>query len=196
MATAKTFKSNQPHFFTKPQGLSNFGIPIPGATNGFTLGLEEFNFCDILSNFTFEKKHIAYIPSYSCEIAQGNLGIYEILELFFHNGNNQGTTHYATMFNVSRIPDNRIQDIREQLILAGFPNYVNTSAPWPNYLPAIQLVALEIWNANFAANRIIAPNGSNRFVANMFYESIEIHNPMMIRNDWQNLNHACQFYNQ
>lgn len=65
-AIVKTFKSQQPNFFTKPQGLSSFGIKIQPAPNSFTLGLEEFNFCPILSKFKFEKRNVAYIPAYSC----------------------------------------------------------------------------------------------------------------------------------
>jgi hypothetical protein len=196
MARAKTFKSEHPHFFTKPQGLSGFGIPIPGAPADFTLGLEEFNFCDILKEFTFDGKHVAYIPAYSCENTQANPGIFDSLDLFFHNGNNGGTTHYATMYKVSRIPDNpiTIQAIREQLINAGFPLFVNAGAPWPNYAPIIHATALVIWNNNFTANQIIAPEGINRFAVNMFYETIEIHNPLIINQNWQNNNYACNFY--
>lgn len=197
MARAKTFKSEHPHFFTKPQGLSGFGIPIPGAPEDFTLGLEEFNFCDILKEFTFEGKHVAYIPPYSCTESQSNIGEFDSLELFFHNGINRGTTHYATMHKVSRIPENKelIQAIRKQLIDIKFPEYVNYhSNPWPNYAGYLRTAALEIWNNNFATNQIIAPEGENRFVVNMFYEKIEIHNPETTLNNWQNYKRACQFF--
>ena len=55
---AKTYHNiNQ---FQGPSNLSDFGIPIPENNPVATLGLEEFNFCDILL-----RNKLMYLPAYS-----------------------------------------------------------------------------------------------------------------------------------
>ena len=204
-AIVKTFKSEQPDFFTKPQGLSSFGIIIPGAPQSFTLGLEEFNFCDILNKFTFQGKHVAYLPPYSTFQKKYNPRNYNCLHLMFHNGGKDGVTHYATMHNVSRIPDipTTIIELRKALTTAGLPNYVNVgSGAWPNYnlYPGSQIAASTIWNRNFNTDRIIEPNpqlkpkNKDRFVVNMFYERITFHNQMPQMKEWETKQRARLFF--
>lgn len=60
---AKTYQSTND--FTAPQSISTFGIPIRVNSDLKYLGLEEFNFCEILRDFKFNNYHLAYIPCYS-----------------------------------------------------------------------------------------------------------------------------------
>ena len=63
---AKTYKST--NNFTAPQSLSDFGIPVSNGKDRRYLGLEEFNFCDVLRAFVYvheKKQHVAYVPCFS-----------------------------------------------------------------------------------------------------------------------------------
>jgi hypothetical protein len=103
---AKTYKST--NGFTAPQSLSNFGIKVTHGKETKFLGLEEFNFCPILRDYTFEDKYTAFIPCFS--IYRGDLYI-DLLVLFYSDAPGI-TLHYATLYGVTEIQKTDIPSIR------------------------------------------------------------------------------------
>lgn len=197
-AIVKTFKSTHPDFFTKPQGLDEFGIVIPGRPK-ISLGLEEFNFCEILDGFRYKGKRVAYLPPYSTIEVNFHPRTYDCIHLMFHNGNANGVTYYATMHNVSRIPEEDIVNLRAKL--TRLPGYVAAeSGAWPRYTPTQQAAAIKEWNKCFHSDKIMAKKGEPRFVVNMFYESITFHNnnenEMPQRRDWSDNKRASKFFEE
>ena len=186
---AKTYKST--NNFTAPQSLSDFGIPVSNGKDRKYIGLEEFNFCDVLRAFLYaqeKKQHVAYVPCFSSRHQRPC----NVLKLFFLDAPGR-TIHYATLYNVSPIQDHDIRPLRTALAEAGLATHVRNSPGFINNYGNLFQPALEIWDQNFQANQIVAPRGVSRFVVNVFYESIEFHIPG-IENDWSNLKKASVLF--
>jgi hypothetical protein len=180
---AKTYKST--NGFTAPQSHSDFGIEVSNGKVTKYLGLEEFNFCPILQNYTFKNKHVAFIPSFS--IDREDLYI-DQLDLFYRDAPGI-TLHYATLHGVSQIQAPEIPAIRTDLIAVGLPEFVHNSIEFQhNYGPLFN-PAIKIWDKCFNTNIIIAKGTDDRFVVNTFYEKVVLHNPKR-RVNWANLKHA------
>jgi hypothetical protein len=187
---AKTYKSTNK--FIAPQSLSTFGIEITVGKKRKYLGLEEFNFCDIIKDFKFKDNHIAYIPCFQSK----RVGVFKEIKLFYLNKTNE-TIHYATLYNVKQIDEKKstlIPQIREELIRTGFDQYVENSYEFRENYEALFDSALSEWKQNFFTNRIIAKNGQRRFVVNAFYESVEFHNDNN-KVPWSNLKFASKLFN-
>jgi hypothetical protein len=185
---AKTYKSTNK--FIAPQSLSTFGIEIKVGKKRKYLGLEEFNFCDIIKDFKFINNHIAYIPCFQSK----RVGVFKEIKLFYLNKTNE-TIHYATLYNVKQI-DNKnstlVPQIREELIRIGFEQYVENSNEFRENYKDLFDSALSEWKQNFFTNRIIAKNGQRRFVVNAFYEAIEFHADKNV--PWTNLKFASKLF--
>ncbi len=183
---AKTYKST--NGWTAPQSLSTFGIPVSNKHDIKYLGLEEFNFCKVLADFTFQTKHVAFIPSYSCCPRP----FIEKLNLFHSNGRGL-TVHYATLYDVEQLNISEIDALRSSLIASGFPNFVETNFDFQNNYQNLFQPALKIWQKNFNTNNIISPAHNPRFVLNIKFNSIEIFSqPKQV--DWSNLKRARILY--
>ena len=183
---AKTYKST--NFWTAPQSLNTFGIPVISKKRTLHLGLEEFNFCSILTEFKHEGKKVAYIPAFSTCIRVP----IDKLELFYHDGNGI-TLFYATMYDVEQIDIKEIPLLRMNLIAKGFSDFVADSLDFQINYAGLFPSALKIWNVNFMQNNIIAPGHDPRFVLNVKYKSIEFHSPLRIVN-WTNFKRARALY--
>ena len=185
---AKTYKST--NNFTTPQSLSDFGIEVSNGKETKYLGLEEFNFCQTLLHFKFQKKkHVAYIPCFSSKI-QSNV---DKLELFYLES--KGVTyHYATLYGVEQINNNQVSQIRKDLLDAGLVNLVENSQDFYLNYGDLFNTALKIWKHYFRSNTIVANRGIDRFVVNVFYDKIEFHKPKNKKN-WANLKRASVLYN-
>jgi len=165
---AKTYQSD--NNFTVPQSISTFGIPIRVKSNLKYLGLEEFNFCKILNDFKFNNYHLAYIPCYSTCL-RPNL---DKLDLFFSAGNSL-TIHYATLFDVEQLTDKEISELRDSLLAAGFPNFVENSLDFQNNYQNFFEPALTLWRINFNQDNILAKGHDPRFILNVKYKSVQFH---------------------
>ena len=184
---AKTYKST--NGWSSPQSLSKFGIPISGENKMAYLGLEEFNFCEILSNFTLNEFRFAFVPSYStCKRP-----FIEELHLFYSDGYGQ-TRHYATLYEVEQLTCGaEIESLRDKLIKVGFDKYVQTSTSFIRNYGDLHPEPLEVWNNNFQCNNILAKAYSPRFVLNVKFKSIIHHDPPLVVS-WGNLKHARALY--
>ena len=178
---AKTFASN--NGWTSPASLSKFGIPIPQNNQRKSLGLEEFNFVDIL-----RERKLAYLPCFS----SGKDGIYNI-DLFYLDNNDHHTYHYATLIGVQAIKEVNITNLREDLNLAGLPNMVAQDVVFQtNYGAPLFQIALKKWNELFNCNNIIAEKVSNRFIVNVTYQ--ELIQVGRVSVNWNNLKFANRLY--
>jgi hypothetical protein len=184
---AKTYKST--NNFTAPQSLSDFGIEVTNKKDRKYLGLEEFNFCPILQNFTYENgKHVAYVPCFSSR----RQSFLETLDLFYLD--TPGITiHYATLYNVTQIQTEKVTTLRDALLNSGLVDHVENSQAFQNNYENLFEPALSIWKRNFQSNNIVATRGIDRFVVNVFYEKIEFHKASNIKN-WSNLKHASVLF--
>lgn len=182
---AKTyFSSNN---FTAPQNLSTFGIQI-GKKNPRFLGLEEFNFIDIIKEYKYNDLHIAYLP---CFQSKRN-SEFDYIKLFFYNHDTKQTIHYATIYNVKQITSDNISIIRKELTDKGLCEQIENSSEFRNNYNEHFDDALKIWKDNFKSNVIIAKNGEKRFIVNTFYKKIEFCYNIM---DWSNLKRATPLFN-
>ncbi len=184
---AKTYKSS--NGWSSPQSLSYFGIPISKEKQKAYLGLEEFNFCAVLSNFTLNEFRYAFIPSYStCKRP-----FIKELKLFYSDGKGK-TFHYATLCEVYQLKeDSEILTLRDKLKEVGFDKFVENS---PNFIlnyGVLHAEALKVWKRNFSCNTIIAKGHFPRFVLNVRFKSIVQHDPPLIVN-WGNLKRARALY--
>lgn len=185
---AKTYKST--NNFTAPQSLSKFGIPVSNGSQTKHLGLEEFNFCPILTEYNYQNKYVAFIPCFSSD--RGGQEI-DKLDLFYLDAPGV-TLHYATLYEVSQIHYSEISSIRKELIQAGLPQHVKTSIDFQNNYGPLFNPAIKIWKKCFESNIITANNTEDRFVVNTFYKKVVIHNPRK-RVNWSDLKRARLLYN-
>jgi hypothetical protein len=183
---AKTYQSD--NNFTAPQSISTFGISIRLRGDLKHLGLEEFNFCKTLRDFKFNNYHLAYIPCYSTCL-RPNL---DKLDLFFSAGNSIAI-HYATLFDVEQLTDEEISELRDSLLAAGFPNFVENSPDFQNNYQNLFEPALAIWKNNFNQDNILARGHNPRFVLNVKYKSIQFHSMGNIV-PWANFKRARALY--
>ena len=184
---AKTYKST--NGFTAPQSLSDFGIKVSNGKEIKNLGLEEFNFCPILKDFTFQDKHVAFIPCFS--INRRDLCI-DQLELFYRDAPGI-TLHYATLYGVTQIQMTDIPSIRKNLIQSRLPEFVHNSIEFQNNYGALFNPAIKIWDQCFKTDIVIAKGTDQRFIVNTFYEKAVIHNQKK-RVNWANLTRARSLY--
>ena len=185
---AKTYKSI--NGFISPQSLSSFGIKITNGEETKYLGLEEFNFCAIIQNYSYKGKHVAFIPCFS--INREDVFI-DQLELFYLEAPGVAL-HYATLYGVTQIQKAEIPSVRKDLIQFGFPEFVQNSLNFQDTFGQLFITAIEIWNRCFFNTNIIVAKGTDdRFVLNTFYEKIIFHNPK-IQVNWSNLNRARLLY--
>jgi hypothetical protein len=185
---AKTYKST--NGFNSPQSLSKFGIKVSNGIEIKYLGLEEFNFCPILSNFTYNNNHVAFVPCFSLDRSNQ---VIDKLDLFYSDATGV-TLNYATLFEVRQIHYSEIPDIRKNLIQAGLKVYVENSSEFRNNYNALFDPAFKIWEKCFENNIIEAQGTEDRFVVNTFYKKVIIHNPIK-RVNWSNLKRAKHIYN-
>jgi hypothetical protein len=183
---AKTYHNiNQ---FQGPSNLSDFGIPIPENNPVATLGLEEFNFCDILLS-----NKLMYLPAYS----HGQNYNGDEVKLFYLNQqvNPKQTYHYATIRGVERIENNVgiIGQIRQQLIEEGFPIYVQNNQHFQHLFAENFLEAFEMWMRYFNSSVITAFQHDFRFVVNVRYNEIEIFDQPQPKN-WNNFIRASVLF--
>ena len=167
---------------------STFSIPIRLREDLKHLGLEEFNFCKTLRDFKFNIYRLAYIPCYSTCL-RPNL---DILDLFFSAGNSI-TIHYATLFDVEQLTDKEISELRDLLLAARFPNFVENSPDFQNNYQNLFEPALAIWKNNFNQDNILARGHDPRFVLNVKYKSIQFHSMGNIV-PWANFKRARALY--
>jgi hypothetical protein len=181
MQKAKTYYST--NGWTSPQSLSQFGIPIIRKNEIRHLGLEEFNFTPLL-----KKNKLAFIPAFSKIRAE------VIDELFLFYCNNGCTFHYATMYDVSQIQNNpQVINLIRQNELSHLPNLVSNDIQFQQNYGNLFQQAMQIWNQNYNSNNIIAEGVNPRFVVNVQYEKLLIHNPLR-QVPWNNLKRAnCLF---
>jgi hypothetical protein len=184
---AKTYKSA--NGWSSPQSLSTFGIPISGGNQKAYLGLEEFNFCEVLSNFMLNDFRFAFIPSYStCKRP-----FIQELKLFYSDGKGK-TLHYATLSEVYQLFDeSEILTLRDKLKEVGFDKFVENS---PNFIlnyGVLHAESLKVWNGNFSCNNILTKGHFPRFVLNVRFKSIVQHDPPLIVN-WENLKRSSELY--
>lgn len=185
---AKTYQST--NNWRAPQSLSTFGIPIIGNSITKYLGLEEFNFSQKVTGIEFENKKLAYIPSFSEKVRPYQ----SELELFYSAGNNV-TMHYSTLFGVQQIENNedRIEEIRNRLNHENFISWVeNNQEFFDNYCGLFDSALVEYRNF-FESKRVIANGNENRFIFNVLYEKVVLHNPE-IQVPWANLKRARHLY--
>ena len=183
---AKTYKST--NNWTAPQSLSTFGIPVINKHDIKYLGLEEFNFCKILKSFKFDKKQVAYIPSFStC-----NRPFIKKIDLFYLNAKGI-TIHYATLFDVEQLTTKEIPNLRNLLIASHFPKFVQTNPDFQNNYKNLFQPALKVWMKNFKNNTIISTGHNTRFVLNIKYKSIKFHR-LSNQVAWSNLKRARALY--
>ncbi len=183
---AKTYKST--NNFTAPQSLSGFGIKVTNGKHTKYLGHEEFNFCQILNDFSFKHNKVAFVPCFSTS----SRNPIDKLDLFYLD--TPGITlHYATLFGVSQIQETDVDALRKELIVAGLPDYVQNSQDFRANYGVLFNPAIEIWNKCFDTDVIIARGTDDRFILNTFYEKIVVHNPKK-RVDWAHLKKARPMY--
>ena len=156
---AKTYKSI--NGFISPQSLSTFGIKITNGEETKHLGLEEFNFCAIIQNYSYKGKHVAFIPCFS--INREDVFI-DQLELFYLEAPGV-TLHYATLYGVTQIQKADVPSIRKDLIQFVFPEFVQNSLNFQDTFGQLFITAIEIWNRCFFNTNIIVAKGTDdRFV--------------------------------
>lgn len=183
---AKTYKST--NNWIAPQSLSKFGIPVVNKTELKHLGLEEFNFCKILTKLKFENKYVAYIPCYSTCIRS----FINKLDLFFYDGNGI-SIHYATLSDVEQLTTKEIPNLRKLLKASQFPEFVQTNPDFQKNYKNLFQPALKVWMKNFKNNTIISTGHNTRFVLNIKYKHIQFHSPTNIV-PWSNLKRARALY--
>lgn len=185
---AKTYQST--NNWRAPQSLSTFGIPIIGNSITKYLGLEEFNFSQKVTGIEFENKKLAYIPSFIEKVRPYQ----SELELFYSAGNNV-TMHYATLFGVQQIENNedRIEEIRNRLNHENFISWVENNQEFNDNYGGLFDSALVEYRNFFESKRVIANGHENRFVFNVLYEKVVLHNPE-IQVPWANLKRARHLY--
>lgn len=185
---AKTYRST--NNWTSPQSLSTFGIPIGENRNIKYLGLEEFNFSQKVMEIEFENKKLAYIPSFSEKVRPYQ----SELDLFYSSGINV-TMHYATLRGVQQIEDNenRIIEIREKLISVNYLQWVENNLEFRDNYGDRFSSAFDVYKKNFGENKVIAKGHNNRFVFNVLYDKVIVHNPE-IQVPWANLKRARHLY--
>ena len=159
---AKTYRSSD---FLGPQNLSSFGIEI---TPKHTLGLEEFNFIEIL-----KENKLAFIPAFSTRIRQE----VDFLELFYYDKENRTNVKYAELTGVQQIKNEEVLSIRTMLGTE-FENQVLANERWHLVFGKESDKAKERWKKYYQTNSVFPKRRDElRFVLNVKYEEINFKFP-------------------
>jgi hypothetical protein len=154
---AKTYRSSD---FLGPQNLSSFGIKI---TPTLTLGLEEFNFIDIL-----KENKLAFVPAFSTRIRQD----VDLLELFYLDKENRTNVKYAELKGVQQIKNEEVESIRTMLDTV-FENQVLSNERWELVFGKESENAKDRWKKYYQTNSVFPKRRDElRFVLNVKYEEI------------------------
>ena len=174
---AKTYRSSD---FLGPQNLSSFGIEIAPK---LTLGLEEFNFIDIL-----KENKLAFIPAFSTRIRQD----VDFLELFYYDKQNKTNVKYAELIDVQQIANEEVISIRKMLG-NDFVNQVLANERWDLVFGVESINAKERWKKYYQTNSVFPKRRDElRFVLNVKYEEINFD---FEPENFDNLNFARNLYN-
>lgn len=176
---AKTYRSSD---FLGPQNLSSFGIEIAPK---LTLGLEEFNFIDIL-----KENKLAFIPAFSTCIRSK----VDLVELFYYDKQNRTNVKYAELKGVQQIANEEVISIRKMLG-DDFVRQILTNESWNLVFGVESENAKERWKKYYQTNSVFPKRRDElRFVLNVKYEEIKLkfesYNEKFI-----NLNYASILYN-
>ena len=156
---AKTYRSSD---FLGPQNLSSFGIKI---TPKLTLGLEEFNFIDIL-----KENKLAFIPAFSTRIRQD----VDFLELFYYDRQNRTNVKYAELKGVQQIKNEEVESIRAMFV-DDFMNQVLANERWDHVFGKEAENAKDKWKKYYQTNSVFPKRRDElRFVLNVKYEEINL----------------------
>ena len=154
---AKTYRSPD---FLGPQNLSSFGIKI---TPTLTLGLEEFNFIDIL-----KENKLAFVPAFSTRIRQD----VDSLELFYYDKENRTNVKYAELKGVQQVKNEEVESIRAMLGTE-FENQVLANVRWKLVFGIVAENAKDRWKKYYQTNSVFPKRKDElRFVLNVKYEEI------------------------
>ena len=154
---AKTYRSSD---FLGPQNLSSFGMKI---TPKLTLGLEEFNFIDILKD-----NKLAFIPAFSTRIRQD----VDFLELFYYDNENKTNVKYAELRGVQQIKNEEVASIRAMLGVE-FENQVLANERWELVFGIASDNAKNRWKKYYQTNSVFPKRREElRFVLNVKYDEI------------------------
>ncbi len=178
---AKTYRSSD---FLGPQNLSSFGIEIAPK---LTLGLEEFNFIDIL-----KENKLAFIPAFSTCIRSK----VDLVELFYYNIQNRTNVKYAELKGVKQIANEEVISIREMLG-DDFVSQVLANEKWENVFGINADIAKKTWKKYYTSDCVFPKKkDALRFVLNVRYEEInfKINNNLDFER-FKNLNYASKLYN-
>ena len=174
---AKTYRSSD---FLGPQNLSSFGIEIAPK---LTLGLEEFNFIDIL-----KENKLAFIPAFSTCIRSK----VDLVELFYYDKQNKINVKYAELKGVQQIANDEVISIRAMLG-DDFVNKVLANERWDLVFGEESINAKERWKKYYQTNSVFPKRRDElRFVLNVKYEEINLDFPA---ENFANLNFARNLYN-
>ena len=174
---AKTYRSLD---FLGPQNLSSFGIEIAPT---LTLGLEEFNFIDIL-----KENKLAFIPAFSTRIRQD----VDFLELFYYDNENRTNVKYAELTGVQQIKNEEVVSIRTMLGTE-FENQVLANERWDFVFGVESENAKVRWKKYYQTNSVFPKRRDElRFVLNVKYEEINLDFKPA---NFANLNFARNLYN-
>ena len=174
---AKTYRSSD---FLGPQNLSSFGIEI---TPTLTLGLEEFNFIDIL-----KENKLAFVPAFSTRIRQD----VDFLELFYYDRQNRTNVKYAELTGVQQIKNEEVVSIRTMLGTE-FENQVLANERWDFVFGVAADNAKDRWKKYYQTNSVFPKRRDElRFVLNVKYEEINFDFEPA---NFANLNFARNLYN-
>ena len=154
---AKTYRNFD---FLGPQNLSSFGIEI---LPKLTLGLEEFNFIDIL------KKHkLAFIPAFNTKFRTR----VDFLELFYYDKLQRINVKYAELREVEQISNEEVGSVRK-LLGDEYLRQVLENQRWLNVFGINAERSMEIWKKYYNTDSIFPKRSDElRFVLNVKYDSI------------------------
>ena len=152
---AKTYRSSD---FLGPQNLSSFGMKI---TPKLTLGLEEFNFIDILKD-----NKLVFIPAFSSRIRKD----VDFLELFYYDNENRTNVKYAELRGVQQIKNEEVESIRAMLGVE-FENQVLANERWKLVFGIESDNAKDRWKKYYQTNSVFPKKRDElRFVLNVKYD--------------------------
>jgi hypothetical protein len=173
---AKTYRSSD---FLGPQNLSSFGIEIAPK---LTLGLEEFNFIDIL-----KENKLAFVPAFSTRIRQD----VDFLELFYYDKQNKTNVKYAELKGIQQIANDEVISIRKML-RDDFMNQVLANERWENVFGVNTEIAKNSWKKYYNTDTVFPKKRDVfRFVLNVRYKEI---NFLFKPTNFINLNFANNLY--
>ena len=178
---AKTYRSSD---FLGPQNLSSFGIEIAPK---LTLGLEEFNFIDIL-----KENKLAFIPAFSTCIRSK----VDLVELFYYDKQNKINVKYAELKGVQQIANEEVISIRAMLG-DDFVSQIVENPRWVEVFDGHSENAIKRWMEYYNTHSVFPKKkDALRFVLNVKYEEIKFKPDYKFDFErFKNLNYASKLYN-